>query len=71
MGPFSTKVMFLILDNTESLAVFLETANSIPTAKQGCGPSFFKHERFSHRSYTASSFQLYGAIVNKGDVSHS
>jgi hypothetical protein len=41
------------------------------TAKQGSRPSCFKHEWFSHRSYTASSIQLYGAIVYKGDVSHS
>jgi hypothetical protein len=36
--------MFLTQEKAEIYTVFLETANSIQTAKQGSRPSYFKHE---------------------------
>jgi hypothetical protein len=35
--------MFLNQENTERSAVFLETANSIQTEKQGASPTCFKY----------------------------
>jgi hypothetical protein len=36
--------MFLTQEKAESEVVFLETENSIQTAKQVSRPSYFKHE---------------------------